>query len=270
MPWDPEQYLKFQSERFAPFDDLLAMLDVRPGLRVLDLGCGTGELTDRLAVQLRDSDVVGIDASTEMLARARPLARPGLRFEQRTIEAMCGEPQTSGGREPPARRIAAQWDLVFSHAALQWVDGHAALIPTVFALVAPGGQMAVQMPSNHDHASHILIRETAGEEPFRAALGGWIRSAPVLSIDAYAAILYTSGAARIEVVERVYPHVLENADAIADWVRGTALVPYLERLRGDLGDMFLVRYRDKLRAHWPTSPVFYPFRRILFVATKPA
>ncbi len=252
MPWDPEQYRKFESERFAPFDDLFAMIAMRSGLRVIDLGCGTGELTARLAGELPESAVVGIDASAEMLAEANTLADRSLRFEQRAIEDVNGT-----------------WDLVFSHAALQWVDAHDALIPRVFSLVAPGGQLAVQVPSNHDHASHVLIRETAAEEPFRAALKGWTRAAPVLPIDAYASILHAEGATDVVVIEKVYPHVLGNSAAIADWVKGTALVPYLERLPADLRETFMTRYRGKLQAHFPESPVFYPFRRTLFVATQP-
>jgi trans-aconitate 2-methyltransferase len=252
MPWDPEQYRKFQAERFAPFDDLVALIDVRSNLRAIDLGCGTGELTARLSDLLPGSDVTGIDSSAEMLARAAALARPGLRFEQRAIEDAEGA-----------------WDLVFSHAALQWVDDHATLIPRLFSLVAPGGQLAVQVPSNHHHDSHVLIRETASEEPFRAALDGWTRTAPVLSIDAYAGQLFALGAERIVAFEKVYAHVLEDADAIADWVKGTALVPYLERLPASLRDAFMKRYRGKLRARWPESPVFYPFRRTLFAATRP-
>jgi trans-aconitate 2-methyltransferase len=252
MPWDPEQYRKFEGERFAPFADLFAMIAIRPGLRVIDLGCGTGELTARLAKELPESAVLGIDASAEMLVEANTLTRPGVRFEQRAIEDVNGT-----------------WDLVFSHAALQWVDDHDALIPRVFALVAPGGQLAVQIPSNHNHASHVLIRETAAEEPFCTALAGWTRAAPVLPIDAYASILRAEGATNVVVIEKVYPHVLENAAAIADWVKGTALVPYLERLPVDLCEPFMARYRGKLQDHFPESPVFYPFRRTLFVATRP-
>ena len=252
MPWDPKQYLKFQSERFAPFDDLFALVDVRPRLRVVDLGCGTGDLTLRLAERLPESDVIGLDSSSEMLAQAETLVRPGLRFGQHAIEDVEGE-----------------WDLVFSHAALQWVEDHRALIPRVFSLVAPGGQIAVQVPSNHHHDSHLFIRETAAEEPFRTALGGWSRIAPVLPIDEYAQILYDNGATDVIVFEKIYPHVLEGADAIADWVKGTALVPYLERLPDDLHEPFMARYREKLRARWPESPVFYPFRRTLFVAKRP-
>jgi trans-aconitate 2-methyltransferase len=253
MPWDPGQYSKFQSERFAPFEDLASMITVRPGLRVVDLGCGTGELTARLGDLLPGSDVVGSDSSAEMLDRAQKLARPGLRFERRAIEDLDGS-----------------WDLVFSHAALQWVDGHERLIPDVFSHVAPGGQLAVQVPSNHHHPTHLLIKETAGAEPYRTALGGWTRTAPVLEIDHYASLLYARGADGVTVIEKVYPHVLEDADAMVEWVSGTALVPYFERLGPELRERFLDDYRERVRARFPGSPVFSPFRRTLFVATRPA
>ena len=251
MPWDPALYERFQTEREAPFDDLVALIESREGMRVVDLGCGTGELTARLAARLPRSDVLGIDSSAEMLAKAARHAREGLRFEQRRIQDVEGA-----------------YDLVFSHAALQWVDGHAALIPQVFAMVAPCGQLAVQVPSNHNHVSHVLIRETASAAPFNEVLGGFVRHAPVLPIDQYAQLLFDAGAERVTVFEKVYPHVLESAEAIVTWVRGTALVPYLDRL-GDRREAFLARYTERLREVFPGSPVFYPFRRTLFAASRP-
>ncbi len=249
MPWNPDQYRKFATERFAPFEDLFALIQTRSGMRVVDLGCGTGELTARLADRLPESDVLGVDASASMLAAAAPLARHGLRFEHRAIEDVNGT-----------------WDLVFSHAALQWIDGHERLIPALLALVAPGGQLAVQVPSNHDHPSHRLIVETANEPQFRDALGGWQRPLPVLAIDAYATLLHAHAASGITVIEKVYPHILADADALAEWVSGTALVPYMERLPDDLRAPFMARYRARLRQQFPDAPVFYPFRRTLFAA----
>jgi trans-aconitate 2-methyltransferase len=256
MTWNPDQYLKFQNERFAPFEDLSRLIRVRDGLRVIDLGCGTGELTARLADMLPQSDVVGLDNSAAMLKRADPLARAGLRF-------MAGD-LASAAEAWNAR----QWDVVFSHAAIQWVDDHAALIPRLFGLVAPGGQLVVQQPSNHDHPSHVIVRELAAQEPFRTALNGWVRIAPVLTVDAYADLLYGQGAVDLVVFEKVYPHVLADADAIAEWTSGTLLVPYFERL-GALKDAFMDAYRARLRERYPHRPVFYGFRRILFSATKP-
>lgn len=253
MPWDPDRYHLFQKERSAPFEDLFGLVNVRPRLSVLDLGCGTGELTRHLADRLPDSQVLGIDSSPEMLERAASQARPGLRFEAGRIEEVSG-----------------QWDLVFSNAAIQWVDDHVALVPRLLAMLSPGGQLVVQMPSNHSHPTHLYIQETAREEPFYQALGGWLRHSPVLSIETYAELLYQHGGQELVVFEKVYPHILVDADALADWTSGTALVPYFERLSEAQRALFMERYRQKLRARWPYSPVFYGFRRTLFAATRAA
>lgn len=250
MPWNPTVYEKFKTQRAAPFDDLLALLNKGQGLRVIDLGCGTGELTRRLADALPGSDVLGIDNSPEMLARTAEFARPGLRFERGDI-----------------KEVAGQFDLVFSHAAIHWVDGHQTLIPRLLAMLPPGGQLAVQIPSNDGHLTHILIRQLAEEEPFYSALGGWNRQSAVLPVDCYAELLYQHGGQNIVAFEKVYPHVLDNADALAEWTSGTALVPYFERLPKELHEPFMARYREGLRQRWPVGPVFYGFRRTLFAAT---
>ncbi|HUG33767.1 MAG TPA: methyltransferase domain-containing protein [Anaerolineales bacterium] len=250
MPWNPEQYHKFQSERSAPFFDLLALVDIRSNLKAVDLGCGTGELTRELADRLPNSRVTGLDSSPQMLEKAAPFQRPGLTFEPGDQASLTGD-----------------WDLIFSNAALQWSENHAELIPHIFNRLNPGGQIAVQVPSNHNHISHQIYRETASDEPFKSILQEFQRFAPVLPIDQYAQILYDCGAEHLEVFEKVYAHVLEDADAVVDWISGTALVPYFERL-GDHRDAFVESIRMKMRAAMPGSPVFYPFRRILFSARK--
>jgi len=251
MPWDPTQYHKFQAERSAPFFDLLELVEVRPKLKVVDLGCGTGELTRQLADALPISNVTGIDNSPQMLDKAASHAGPNLHFEQGDQSQLTGE-----------------WDLIFSNAALHWTENHSELIPRLYERLTPGGQIAVQVPSNHNHISHQIYRETASEEMFKFILNGFQRYAPVLSIDDYARILFKSGAEKIVVFEKVYAHILENSDAVVEWISGTALVPYFERL-GEYKDEFVKAVREKMHAAMPDSPVFYPFRRIFFSARKP-
>ena len=251
MPWNPEQYHKFQSERSAPFNDLLKLVISRPGLKVVDLGCGTGELTARLADTLIGSEVHGLDNSPQMLAKANLYGQPGLSFE-------------SGDQA----RLEGTWDLIFSNAALQWSEKHPQLIKNLFSQLAPGGQIAVQVPSNHDHISHRLIQEIAGQEPFRSKLNGYIRISPVLSIEDYAQLLFDLGAENIVVFEKVFVHVLENSDAVVEWVSGTALVPYFERLGGEK-ENFLAVLRKSLKSHMPGQPILYPFKRTFFAAQKP-
>ena len=256
MPWDPNQYHKFQAERSAPFFDLLSLVEVRPDLKVVDLGCGTGELTRQLADSLPDSIVTGLDSSEQMLDAARAASRfassPNLVFVQGDQSKLTGE-----------------WNLIFSNAALQWSENHEELIPYLYRRLKAGGQIAVQVPSNHNHISHQIYRETAGEEPFRSVLKGFQRYAPVLSIDDYAHLLFDCGAENIIVFEKVYAHVLEDSDAVVEWISGTALVPYFERL-GEHKEEFMEVIRSKMRAAMPESPVFYPFRRTFFSARKPS
>lgn len=251
MPWDPQQYERFKAERYAPFDDLAALIEVRPDLEVVDLGCGTGELTAKLQQFLPGSRVLGVDSSHQMLKRAQAHANLYLGFVLDDLATLLGE-----------------WDLVFSHAALQWVEDHPSLLAQLWACLRPDGQLAVQMPSNHDHLTHRLIQQLASESPFVEALEGWQRRSPVLTIDQYAHVLYQLGATDINVFEKVYPHVLSEAGELMEWVKGTALVPYLERLSEDLREQFLEIYQQRISAAFPDMPVFYPFRRTLISARK--
>jgi trans-aconitate 2-methyltransferase len=252
MPWNPEQYHKFQSERSAPFYDLLKLVEIREQITAIDLGCGTGELTQVLSNSLPDSDVTGLDSSLQMLdaARAASYTSPNLRFEQGDLSQLTGT-----------------WDLIFSNAALQWCEDHEQLIPLFFTKLNPGGQLCIQLPSNHQHISHLLIRETAREEPFNKILKGFERIVPVLSIEQYTKLLFEQAAKNIVVFEKIYPHVLENSDAVVEWISGTALVPYFERLGKHKSD-FLDTLRMKMKKALPESPLLYPFRRIFFSAIK--
>lgn len=249
MSWDPELYHKFRSERSAPFEDLIGLIDIRKGLKVLDLGCGTGEFTCQVSDLLPDSQVLGIDRSTEMLSRAFSFKSDRLNFELRSIEEVEGK-----------------WDLIFSNAAIQWVENHNELIPKLVSSLNPGGQMAIQLPANHTHPTQQLIAQLASEEPFNTALDSWQRKWSVLSIRQYSELLYQSGAEEINVFEKIYPHVLKDVDSIIEWLSGTALLPYYERLPEDLHDTFLQKYRQRLLDLYPKVPVFFPYQRIFFSA----
>jgi trans-aconitate 2-methyltransferase len=236
-------------------------------MRVLDLGCGTGALTRRLADMLPGSDTLGLDSSPEMIARCEPHARAGLEFRLGTIEAAIGRgPERPMGTAGPV--VEGGFDLVFSHAAIHWVDDHETLVPAMLRLCKVGGQLVVQLPSNHNSEAAVIARVVASEEPFRTELGGFTRKPPVLGIDRYAELLHGAGGEQLVVMEKVYPHLLDDADAIAEWMKGTTLLPYLERLTGELQTAYLDRYRGKLRERFPERPVFFGFRRTLFAAVR--
>jgi trans-aconitate 2-methyltransferase len=244
MEWDPKQYEKFLVQREAPFADLLGMVEKRPRMRVVDLGCGPGGLTRKLSDALDGADVLGFDNSAAMLEKAATQARPGLRFELRSIE------QFVDGNE--------HVDLIFSNAALHWIADHEKLVPKLLDRLRPGGQLAVQVPSDDFNPVRATLAEVAG----------WRHRLHTLDIAVYANVLHAHGARDQVVFEKMYPHELRDADDILEWTKGTALLPYLEKLSEGQRGPFLEEVRKRLRVVFPGSPVFFPFRRVLFSARR--
>jgi trans-aconitate 2-methyltransferase len=252
--WRPAQYERFHEERAAPFRALLGLVARRPGMRVLDLGCGTGEHTAALHAELGARATLGIDLSATMLEKARPRARPGLGFARADAASFA-----------PAVPV----DLVFSNAALHWLPDHPALIRRLAGFLAPRGELAVQVPANHRHASHTVAAEVAGEEPFRSALAGYARATPVLSPEEYERALAAAGLAAGCAEELVFEHLLDSRGEVVEWVKGTTLLAYETRLAPELYARFLARYRELLFAVLPDErPFRFPFRRILFSARR--
>jgi trans-aconitate 2-methyltransferase len=256
--WNPQQYDKFQREREQPFFDLLAMVRGRPGIHAVDLGCGTGKLTRTLHEQLGAAATLGLDRSPNMLAAAQDSELPaGLRFEAGTIEdfAAGGGPRAEGSQG---------WDLIFSNAALHWVDGHENLLRQLVAALAPAGQLAFQVPAQHDTLTHRVAEDIAASEPFASAFGAWRRSQPVLTPDVYARLLYSYGCADPRAQLIVYPHVLASREDVVEWVKGTTLTEYQRHLPADVFEQFFAEYRRRLLAELDdTRPFFFPFKRIL-------
>jgi trans-aconitate 2-methyltransferase len=251
--WNPEQYERFQSERSRPFLDLLALVRARTGMDVVDLGCGTGELTRLLHERLGARETLGLDSSPAMLARSEAFAGGGLRFERGDIADFAPE---------------ASCDLVFSNAALHWLPGHEALFARLTGALRPGGQLAIQMPANQDHPSHAVAAEMASEPPFRDALGGAPAPQPgVLAPEVYAVLLDRLGYGEQHVRLQVYAHRLGAPEEVVEWVKGTLLTHYQRRLGPALYEPFLARYRDALLARLEDRrPYLFTFKRLLIWA----
>jgi len=254
--WNPALYDRFRDERSRPFFDILTLVRPKPAMRVVDLGCGTGELTRNLHRHLQARETLGIDSSQTMLARSLAYTGQGLRFERQEIMDFVAA--DTGG-----------WDLVFSNAALHWVPLHDHLLRRLTALLAPGGQLAIQVPANHDHPSQVVAAEVAQEPPFREALKAYFRRAPVLAPEEYALVLDRQGYREQHVRLEVYGHRLQSRDEVVEWMKGTLLNDYEARMPAEIFPEFVARYRERLLPRLEDNrPYFFPYKRILIWAKR--
>jgi trans-aconitate 2-methyltransferase len=266
--WDPAQYAKFARERRQPFDDLLALVGDGPRHRGVDLGCGSGELTIDAAHRLALTEMLGIDNSPSMLAEATATldgcgdgVAPHVRFELGDIATWTADGDV---------------DVVLAAASLQWVSDHPAVLARWAAALSPGGWLAVQVPTNADAATHRVAASVADRPEYLVAFGP---SGPpadpvasnVLPPERYARILHDLGLVDQQVVLKVYPHVLATAVDAVEWVQGTTLTRFRAALAPDVYERFVEDYRDAfLDEVGDASPFFFPFKRILMVARRPA
>jgi trans-aconitate 2-methyltransferase len=254
VDWDPERYLTFADERGRPFVELLARVGADAPASVVDLGCGPGNLTTLLANRWPSADVVGVDSSEQMIARAREIDIPGVRFE-------VGDARTW--------RPAVPVDVLISNATLQWVPDHLQLLPLLYRQVAPGGWLAVQVPGNFDEPSHVLRRELESESPSVQHLAGNERPgshAPQVYLETLAGL-----GAKVDAWETTYLHLLSGPDPVFSWVSATSARPALQTLPDGLRERFADEFKARLRRAYPERPggVVLPFRRVFFVAHKP-
>ncbi|EHQ43869.1 methyltransferase domain-containing protein [Myroides odoratus] len=254
MPWNPTQYNKFKDVRFLPFFDLSKEIQESSILKAVDLGCGTGEQTALLTEKWKQAHFTGIDSSVEMLAKAQPLQSDRLTFKQQTIEEFASTPET--------------WDLIFSNAALQWSDNHAVLFPQLISKLNPGGQFAVQMPCQSENILNKLLYELADSEPFKTQLKGWNRPSPVLSLDGYAQMMFDQGLRQLNLSQRVYPIIAPDHPTLFEFISGSALIPYMERLKEADKTAFATAFQVKIAQTFTQLPALYAFKRILLYGVK--
>jgi trans-aconitate 2-methyltransferase len=255
LTWNPERYLAFGDQRTRPAIDLLARVPLASAAQIADLGCGPGNATRLLIDRWPEAHVVGVDGSSDMLAKA---AASGLAATW--VEADIA---TWAPHEP--------LDLIYSNAALHWLDDHVSLLPKLMSRLRPSGVLAVQMPRNFEAPSHALLRQIARDGPWAERLAGFLETPPVAPPGWYYDLL-APHAATVDIWETVYFHVLDGDDPVLRWTRSTTLRPVMEALDEKQFAAFEAAYAARLREAYPRRPdgrTAFPFRRLFLVAERP-
>ena len=243
--WDPAQYLAFADHRARPFYELVGRVRASEPRRVVDVGCGPGNLTLSLSSRWPSAVIEAFDSSPEMVEAAREAG----------VDARVDDVTTW--------RPLPDTDVVVSNAVLQWVPSHPSIVSSWAAALPSGAWLAFQVPGNYADASHRLIREVAGpalEHVFRA-------EKPVLQPVEYADLLGDCSA--VDVWETTYVQRMSGPDPVLEWVKGTALRPVRAALSSPDWEAYVAELAPRLREAYPQradGTTWFPFRRIFAVA----
>ncbi len=259
MTWSPEQYVKFERQRTRPARDLLAqvILDTRDEDPIWDLGCGPGNSTELLVERFGSDRITGVDSDAAMLAAARQRL-PAVRFDQVDLASWA----------PPAPAA-----LLYANAVFQWLPDHLTVLDRLLDHLVPGGVLAVQMPDNLMEPTHLLMEESAQAGGWRQAFEG--RSARRDPLPPPATYFDRLGpkCSDLDVWHVVYNHPMADPAAIVEWVRGTGLRRYLDRIDSRWQAEFIADYTDRIaRAYPPMADgrLLLRFPRLFIVATARA
>ncbi|MCX6556790.1 MAG: methyltransferase domain-containing protein [Candidatus Aminicenantes bacterium] len=254
--WDPDHYLKFFGERTQPSIDLVSKIkiDYAPR-RILDVGCGPGNSSQVLLQRWPKAGLVGVDNSPAMIEKAKkdfPKGKWVLADARRFAPATC-------------------FDLVFSNAAIQWIPGHERLLAKFDCLLSPRGVLAVQTPMFNVMPLGRIIQSVSLGKRWKKATAGCSRLYHYHDTGYYYDLL-AFRMRKIDMWVTDYIHAMPSHLAIVDWIRSTALKPYLERIadakdRKDF-EKEILREIKKCYPKQKNGNVLYPFKRLFFIGYK--
>jgi trans-aconitate 2-methyltransferase len=251
--WDPGKYLAFADHRGRPFHELVNRVGAEHPRRVVDLGCGPGNLTETLRARWPKAAIEALDSSPEMVEEA---TKRGIDARVADVNDWQPDPDT---------------DVIVTNAVLQWVPGHQKLLRSWVQALPAGAWLAMQVPGNLGAPSHQAIRDLVRTDKWRSTLVGVNlreENDTVLDPQGYADLLTDVGAT-VDAWETTYIQQLAGPDPVLEWVTGTALRPIRAALSDDDWQRFRADLAETLRAAYPSradGTTWFPFRRIFVVA----
>lgn len=253
MPaWNADLYLQFANERTQPAIDLVSRIELTHPARIVDLGCGPGNSTAILRQRWPHTDITGLDNSPEMIAAA-------------------------SANDPSGKWIltdVAAWkadipfDLVFSNATLHWLHNHDRLFPHLFAQVAAGGALAIQIPAHGQSPLRQVVLDVAENPDWRDRLHS-ARTALTRETPSFYYDLLQPIASRLDIWETEYYHVMDSHQSIVDWFCGSGLRPFLAALANEDRQKFERQVLAGYTVAYPPQQdgqILFPFKRLFVVA----
>lgn len=250
--WDSKQYTKFEKERTQPSIDLIGRVGICPK-SILDIGCGPGNSTAQLAAHFPEAEILGVDSSDNMLARARAVY-PDMAFRKCSV--------------PDGLDELGSFDLLFSNACLHWIPDHRSLLPKLMDKLNTGGMLAVQIPLTQEAIFYKLLHEHLKSKKWSRlnTIHNFHNLTPNETYD-----ILSQLSPEVCMWETVYYHVVDSHSAVIDWYKGSGLKPYLDMLdeseKAEFQSELLLLIREKIPLQ-SDGKVLLKMPRLFFTAVK--
>ncbi len=254
--FDGEKYKAASRHQKEWGERLIGELDLKGDEEVLDLGCGDGILSREIANLLPDGRVVGIDSSAGMMATAQSLAMDRLTFKLEDINSL---------------NYDAEFDVIFSNAALHWVADHERLLGNCYRALKSGGTLRFSFGGEGNCRNFLaVVRDLMREEPFYELFRDFIWPWYMPGVEEYQRILERSPFADYRVELENADRWFASVEELVGWIEQPSLVPFISALEGDKRELFrdLAVQRMLDRTADSDGRYFETFRRITILARK--
>jgi trans-aconitate 2-methyltransferase len=253
--WNPDLYLKYGNERTQPSIDLIGKINISfQPKSILDVGCGPGNSSQALLQRWPDAVLTGIDNSVNMIEKAKTT------YPDNTWIVADASKYTSN----------TIYDIVFSNATIQWIPDHEKLFKRLFNLINNQGVLAIQVPRFNEMAVSKVIQKVAGRAKWKEPTKG---CGDLLTHHDYKYYydLISKDYKSVEFWQTDYIHILESQYAIIEWIRSTAIRPYLDCLKDEEKPLFEKELLAEIKNDYPiqkSGKVFFPFKRLFMIGYK--
>jgi len=212
--FDGEKYRKASALQKEWGTKIISKLNLTGSETILDLGCGDGILTEKLAQLVPKGKVIGIDASQGMIEIAKELKRNNLIFKVMNINKI---------------NFKNEFDLIFSNSTLHWIKDHEKLITNCFEALKPNGMIRFNFAGkrNISHFSKV-IREVMGYLKYKKYFTNYEWPWYMPNINEYKNLINRFNFRGVKVWEENADRYYQEFDEIMKWIDQPVIVPFLK------------------------------------------
>jgi len=254
--FDGKKYEKSSAHQKEWGTRLISEVGLQGTESVLDLGCGDGTLTARIADLVQQGQVLGIDASQGMIDTARAKERKNLTFRKMDIDEL---------------EFRERFDLVFSNATLHWVKDHVRLLQNIRLALCAGGRLRFNFAGDGNCFSFFyVVKEAMARDEFRSFFTGFEWPWYMPTVDEYKILADSSELQDVRVWGENADRFFPDEEAMIRWIDQPSLVPFVAQLPDSAKDLFrnFVVNRMIEETKQNDGTCFETFRRINISAMK--